>query len=86
MLRRRHGDVTFSRVTGITIKLTPAQLQWVRDEAKARRCTKAKIVRELTERQRDGGGSLHDRMQDLGGVFKGSRELATRKLAGYGGG
>ena len=84
VLRRWHRGVTFSGMTGITIKLTLAQLHWVRDQAQARRCTKARIVRELIEQHRNGAGSLHDRMKDLCGIFKGSRDLSTRKLTGYG--
>jgi hypothetical protein len=69
---------------GITIKLTEGQMTWVRGQAAARRCSKAVIVRELIDQQRSGGGSLHDLMEDLCGVLKGSRGLSTRKLKGYG--
>jgi hypothetical protein len=73
-------------MNGITIKLEPAQITWLSDEAKAKRCSKALIVRDLIERQRarTGRQTLHDRMQDTCGTLKGSKDLSTRKLKGYG--
>lgn len=73
-------------VNGITIKLDPAQNDWLTRQAKSRRCSKALIVRDLIERQRAGkdGPSLHERMQDLCGTLKGSKDLSVRKLKGYG--
>ena len=86
MLRCWQQDVTLSVVNGITIKLEAAQISWLSSEAKARRCSKALIVRDLIERQRmrTGRQSLHERMQDLCGTLKGSKDLSTRKLKGYG--
>ncbi len=73
-------------MNGITIKLETAQINWLSSQAKARRCSKALIVRDLIERQRTRTGrqSLHERMQDLCGTLKGSKDLSIRKLKGYG--
>jgi hypothetical protein len=71
-------------MNGVTIKLAPDQLAWLARQAKAKRCSKAVIVRELIDRQRNGTASLHDRMKDLCGILDGSPDLSTRKLKGYG--
>ena len=79
-------DVTMHDMNGITIKLEAAQINWLSYQAKARRCSKALVVRDLIERQRNQTGrqSLHERMQDLCGTLKGSKDLSVRKLKGYG--
>ena len=71
-------------MNGVTIKLAPEQLAWLARQAKAKRCSKALIVRDLIDRQRNGNQSLGERMRDLCGVLKGSPDLSTRKLKDYG--
>ena len=73
-------------MNGLTIKLNPSQMAWLKSQAKARGCSQALVVRDLIERQRrtGRGASLHDRMRDLCGSLSGSAELSTRKLKGYG--
>ena len=75
-----------TRVHGITIKFDEAQLRWIRGQAKARRCSKALVIRELVDQKRSAvnGMSLHDQMLDLCGALKGSKDLSTRKLTRYG--
>jgi len=86
MLRLWQEDVTLSDMNGLTIKLNAGQIGWLRSQAKVRGCSKAGIVRDLIERQRAErkNQSLHDRMRDLCGTLKGSKDLSTRKLRGYG--
>ena len=73
-------------MTGLTIKLGAEQLDWLKNRARTRGCSKAVIVRDLIDQQRTGKAakSLHDRMRDLCGTLNGSKDLSKRKLKGYG--
>lgn len=77
--------VTYRCVKTVTIKLEPEQDTWLEQQARALRRSKGGIIRELiSERQAMHGTSVGRKLHDLRGSLKGSRDLSTRPLKGYG--
>ena len=69
----------------VTIKLEPEQATWLEQQARALKRSKGGIIRELiNERQAAKGKSVGHMLRDLRGSLKGSRDLSTRPLKGYG--
>lgn len=69
----------------LTIKLESAQEAWLRRQSKALKRSKGAIIRELISQQQAGmNGSLGQALADLRGCLKGSKDLSTRPLKGYG--
>jgi len=69
----------------ITIKLEPEQDAWLERQAKALKRSKGAIIRELIHQQQaTTNGSLGQALADLRGCLKGSKDLSTRRLKGYG--
>lgn len=69
----------------LTIKLEPAQDAWLTAQARALKRSKGDIVRELIQqRQTAPNGSLSQALADLKGSLRGSKDLSTRPLKGYG--
>jgi hypothetical protein len=72
-------------VTTLTIKLAPEQAAWLAQQAKSSRRSKGGIVRDLIHRQQiRPDGSLGEALADLCGCVRGSKDLSTRPLKGYG--
>ncbi len=70
----------------VTLKMDRRQVQFLKDRAKALGCSQAEVMRNLIEQQlgREGRRSLHDQAKDLCGSVRGSKDLSTRPLTGYG--
>lgn len=70
----------------LTIKLEPSQDAWLEKQARALKRSKGSIVRDLISKQQQGmkSASLGHLLQDLCGSLRGSRDLSTRPLKGYG--
>ena len=69
----------------LTIKLKPEQDAWLQKQARALKRSKGGIIRELiAQRQAGQNGSLGDALADLRGCLRGSKDLSTRSLKGYG--
>ena len=70
----------------VALKMDRRHVQLLKDQARARGCSQAAVVRELIERHLGGGSqlSLHERSKDLCGSLKGPPDLSVRKLTGYG--
>ncbi len=69
----------------LTIKLESEQDAWLRGQSKALKRSKGAIIRELISQQQAGkNGSLGQALADLRGCLKGSKDLSTRPLKGYG--
>ena len=69
----------------LTIKLKPEQDAWLQKQARALKRSKGGIIRELIAQQQAGeNGSLGDALADLRGCLRGSKDLSTRSLKGYG--
>ena len=69
----------------LTIKLESAQDAWLTQQARALKRSKGDIVRELIQqRQARPNGSVGQSLADLRGCLRGSRDLSTRPLKGYG--
>ncbi len=69
----------------LSFKLDRRHVHRLAELARARRCSKAQVVRELIEQQlHEKGRSLHEQAKDLCGCFSGPGNLSTRKLTGYG--
>jgi hypothetical protein len=69
----------------LTVKLEPDQDAWLEQQARQSRRSKGGIIRELiAERQLTKGGSVGHQLRDLCGSLKGSKDLSTRPLKGYG--
>ncbi|MHB8524053.1 MAG: hypothetical protein ACYDH9_25295 [Limisphaerales bacterium] len=70
----------------ISLKLDPAQIHWLKAQARVRRISSGQVVRDLIEERRHGRDkpSLYERSQDLCGCLDGPRKLSTRLLNGYG--
>lgn len=74
-----------SSMRSLTIKLEPAQDEWLTRQARALKRSKGEIVRELIlQRQAHPNGSLGQSLADLRGCLTGSKDLSTRPLTGYG--
>ena len=70
----------------VTLKMEARHVQLLKQQAKARGCSQAAIVRELIDRHLAGGSrrSLHEQAKDLCGSLTGPRDHSTRELKGYG--
>lgn len=69
----------------LTIKLKPGQDAWLKQQAAALKRSKGGIVRDLIEHRQAGqNGSLGQALSDLRGCLRGSKDLSTRPLKGYG--
>ena len=69
----------------LTIKLKPEQDAWLQKQARALKLSKGGIVRDLiAQRQAGQDGSLGHALADLRGCLRGSKDLSTRSLKGYG--
>jgi len=72
-------------VQTLTIKLELAQDAWLARQARALKRSKGGIVRDLIDQQQTGkNGSMGAALADLRGCLKGSKDLSTRRLRGYG--
>jgi hypothetical protein len=77
--------VTCVCVRTLTIKLETSQDAWLERQAQALNRSKGSVLRELiNERQAARSGSLGHVLRDLCGSLKGSKDLSTRPLKGYG--
>jgi len=72
----------------VTVKMSDAQFAALKREARARRTSKAGLLREafLHRHERAPGDSAYDLISDLVGSVKGPVDLATnpRHMRGYG--
>jgi len=69
----------------LTIKLEPEQDAWLQRQARALRRSKGGIIRDLIHQQQTAkNGSVGQALADLCGCLKGSKDLSTRRLKGYG--
>ena len=84
---------TFTRPKGshmphthtLTIKLKAEQAAWLKKQAAALKRSKGGIVRDLIDQRQAGrNGSLGQALADLRGCLRGSKDLSTRPLKGYG--
>jgi predicted transcriptional regulator len=72
-------------MTTLTIKLEPEQQTWLVRQATALKRSKSGIIRELiTQQQVRTDGSVGEALADLCGCLRGSKDLSTRPLKGYG--
>lgn len=69
--------VTFSGVTGITIKLPDATLRRLREEARRTGRTVAAIVRERVESEAGEASSVYSLTSDVAGCLRGSSRAAS---------
>ena len=84
LARPAFGHFAYSMQT-LTIKLEREQHAWLQQQAKTRKRSKGSIIRELISHQQMGGTeSLGQALADLRGCLKGSKDLSTRFLKGYG--
>ena len=70
----------------VTLKMDRRQIELLRKRAKALRRSQAAIVRDLIDEHLTPKKhpSLLERAKDLCGSVRGSRDLSTRPLSGYG--
>jgi hypothetical protein len=70
----------------ITLKMDRKQIALLKERAKALRRSQAAIVRELIDEHLGGKKrpSLYDQAKDICGSVRGSKDLSTRPLTGYG--
>ena len=69
----------------LTIKLEPEQDAWLERQARALKRSKGGIIRDLIHQQQAGkNSSVGQALADLRGCLKGSKDLSTRRLKGYG--
>ena len=70
----------------VALKMDARHVQLLKQQARARGCSQAAIVRDLIDRHLSGGSqlSLHEQAKDLCGSVRGPQDLSTRKLKGYG--
>lgn len=69
----------------LTIKLSLEQDAWLSTQAGALKRSKGAIIRDLIARQRTSpAATVADALADLRGCLKGSKDLSTRSLKGYG--
>ena len=70
----------------VAIKMEKRQIALLKQRAKALRRSQAAIVRDLIDEHlgRSKTPSLYERARDLCGSLRGSKDLSTRALTGYG--
>jgi len=72
-------------MTTLTIKLEPEQDAWLTRQARALKRSKGGIIRALIQQQQTRPqGSVGQALADLCGCVRGSKNLSTRSLKGYG--
>lgn len=73
-------------VKTLTIKLEEHQDAWLEAQAQTLHRSKGSVLRELIAQRQQAAndGTLGQRLHDLCGSLKGSRDLSTRPLKGYG--
>jgi len=72
-------------MTTLTIKLEPAQAAGLSRHARALKRSKGGVIRTLIQQQQTGPhGSVGQARADLCGCLRGSKDLSTRLLKGYG--
>ena len=84
MLNGQFG-ITLFWMSTLTIKLPPEQRVWLEKQARQLKRSKSQIIRDLiAERRSNGKETVGEALADLCGCLKGSRDLSTRSLKGYG--
>ncbi len=69
----------------LTIKLEPAQENWLEKQATVTKRSKGRVIRDLIAgQQAQEHQSLGADLADLCGSLSGSKNLSTRSLKGYG--
>jgi hypothetical protein len=70
----------------VSLKMDRKQIALLRERAKALRRSQAAIVRELIDEHLGGKKrpSLGEQAKDICGSARGSKDLSTRPLTGYG--
>ena len=73
----------------VTLKMERKQIALLKERARAMGRSQAAIVRELIDEHLDHKNSkkrpsLYERAKDLCGSVRGSKDLSTRPLTGYG--
>jgi predicted DNA-binding protein len=73
----------------VTLKMERKQIALLKERAKALGRSRAAIVRDLIDEHLDKKNpkerlSLYERAKDLCGSVRGSKDLSTRPLTGYG--
>ena len=69
----------------VTFKLERRHVQRLKERARATGRSQGAIVRDLIDQLDDvAAPSLHDQARDVCGTVKGSRDLSTQRLTGYG--
>jgi hypothetical protein len=70
----------------VTIKMERKHLALLKEQAKALGRSRAAVVRDLIDQHlgQKKRPSLHDLAKDLCGSVRGSKNLSTRPLTGYG--
>ena len=70
----------------VTLKMDRRHIVLLKEQAKALGRSQAAVVRELIDQHlaRKKRPSLHDLAKDLCGSVRGSKDLSTRPLTGYG--
>jgi len=70
----------------VTLKMDRRHIALLKEQAKALGRSQAAIVRDLIDRHLapQKRPSLYDRAKDLCGSVRGSKDLSTRPLTGYG--
>jgi Ribbon-helix-helix protein, copG family len=70
----------------VTLKMERKQIALLKEQAKALGRSQAAVVRDLIDQHLAGKKrlSLYERAKDLCGSVRGSKDLSTRPLTGYG--
>jgi hypothetical protein len=70
----------------VTVKMDRKQIALLKERAKALRRSQSAIVRELIDEHLGGKKrpSLYEQARDICGSVRGSEDLSTRPLTGYG--
>ena len=72
-------------MTTLTIKIEREQGAWLEQQAKVLKRSKGGIIRDLIKQQQvRPEGSVGEALADLCGCLRGSKDLSTRPLKGYG--
>ena len=86
MLTCCHEDTTFRLMETVTLKMDRKHIALLREQAKALGRSQAAIVRDLIDQHlaNKKRPSLYEQAIDLCGSVRGSKDLSTRSLTGYG--
>ena len=76
----------FCRMETVTLKMERKQITLLKEQAKALGRSQAAVVRDLIDQHLGSKKrpSLYDLTKDLCGSVRGSKDLSTRPLTGYG--